>query len=69
MLRRRHRVPKVDTRAAEEARKAVSEAVAHLDEAIKRDPVVTDRARKLEQIHRENNLGPKVAAALGVRPC
>lgn len=69
MPRRRWRVPKTDPKAAEEARKAVSEAVQGLDEVLGRDPIVTERARKLEQIHRENNLGPKVAAAFGVRPC
>lgn len=70
MLRRRHRIPdtKPSERGHSEAKKAVSDAVARLDEALRRDPEVTDRARRLETIHRENNLGPRVAAAFGVRP-
>lgn len=65
-LRRWPKVPRPDPESGVEARRAVSEAVHRLGDALSRDAEVTDRARKLEKIHRENNLGPRISAALGV---
>lgn len=58
-------MPTSDPASGLEARKAVRDAVHRLGDAMSRDQEVTDRARKLERINRENNLAPRILGAIG----